>query len=55
MVCLWVEIHDRVLSACLMIRQVFKATFKSSGKTVALKKLYLKEDDKGKEKNRDGV
>jgi hypothetical protein len=25
-----------------------------TGELVALKKLYLKEDDKGKEKNRDG-
>lgn len=35
--------------------QVFKAKNKVTGKYVALKKLYLKEDDKGKEKNRDGV
>ncbi|KAJ3319977.1 kinase subunit of RNA polymerase II carboxy-terminal domain kinase I [Boothiomyces sp. JEL0866] len=34
--------------------QVFKAKNKVTGKFVALKKLYLKEDDKGKEKNRDG-
>jgi serine/threonine protein kinase len=34
--------------------QVFKAKHKSSLRFVALKKLYLKEDDKGKEKNRDG-
>ncbi|KAJ3360053.1 kinase subunit of RNA polymerase II carboxy-terminal domain kinase I [Kappamyces sp. JEL0680] len=34
--------------------QVFKAQNKKTGGYVALKKLYLKEDDKGKEKNRDG-
>jgi CTD kinase subunit alpha len=34
--------------------QVFKAKDKTSLDFVALKKLYLKEDDRGKEKNRDG-
>jgi CTD kinase subunit alpha len=34
--------------------QVFKARRKSTLEFVALKKLYLKEDDKGKEKSRDG-
>jgi hypothetical protein len=34
---------------------VFKAKYKPNGTWVALKKLYLKEDEKGKEKNRDGV
>ncbi|KAI8896924.1 kinase-like domain-containing protein, partial [Globomyces pollinis-pini] len=35
-------------------RQVFKAKSRLTGKLVALKRLYLHEDDKGKEKNRDG-
>jgi serine/threonine protein kinase len=39
----------------LTFSQVFKAKNKQSGEFVALKKLYLKKDDKGKEKNRDGV
>lgn len=34
--------------------KVFKATRKSTRAPVALKKLYLKEDDKGEKKNRDG-
>jgi hypothetical protein len=34
---------------------VFKAKRKSDLKDVALKKVYLKEDDKGKEKNKEGV
>jgi hypothetical protein len=36
-------------------RKVFKAQFKGSGKQVALKKVGLKEEEKGKDKHRDGV
>lgn len=36
-------------------RKVFKAQFKKSGKQVALKKVVLKEEEKGKDKHRDGV
>ncbi|KAI8925355.1 kinase-like domain-containing protein [Entophlyctis helioformis] len=34
--------------------KVFKATHRTSGQLVALKKIFLKEDDKGKEKNKSG-
>jgi serine/threonine protein kinase len=35
--------------------KVFKAVFKPTGHKVALKKIFLKEDSEGKQKNRDAV